>query len=541
MFQIIRRRPCGSAVRLSPALGAALLALTLLAVVACDGGPIAESGSRADRVFEMANDGDSTAQTALGLLYERGLGVARDPAQALVWYRRAAAQGDALAEFHIGSLYERGAGVSRDYSEAAAWYQRASDKGNESAQAALAYLYDRGLGVERDFAAAEALYSRASESWAETDTYPAEATFATGRDGPALASPGVADLPIGQRKPEFSAGQEQAPAIEIDLTALDDVPESGPGATVFDGPQPIAGRGENFPLAGSSLTPPELTRVPDVAPLPAGPKPLTPSAAADGNLPAVHLRAPEIEEKMAAVELKPAEPLEIPESADEGLLIEAQPEPERTVLSVRELLGEEGPSTQAAALPAPKSEIPDAKVQAVLPEPEPAPLPVPKPEAQMAEVEPPPSESEASAAEEDAEKLSPSQREIEAQLASAEEQLIASLDAELDQEAAAFAAVLDAATEAEDAPSPLPPEPEIFLISLATYETEALAVAAWQDMRNTHAGLLRQLPYELQPIDLGDDGRFYELIVGPFESPVQTRSLCGALRAHGHVCRTIDR
>lgn len=535
MFRFFR--PTGGSI------GALLLVAVLLAAASCAEGPVAEPGSRADRVFEMANDGDSTAQTALGLLYERGLGVARDPAQALVWYRRAAAQGDALAEFHIGSLYERGAGVSRDYSEAAAWYQRASDKGNESAQAALAYLYDRGLGVERDFAEAEALYGRASESWAETDTYPAEATFATGRDGPALAGPGVADLAVGKRKPEFSAGQEEAPTIEIDLAALDDVPEPGPGATVFDGPQPIAGRGENFPLAGGSLTPPEQTRVPDVAPpppsttqssataatgaapLPAGPKPLTPSAAADGNLPAIHLRAPESEEKVAAVEAKPAEPLEIPETADEGLFIEAQPEPERTVLSVRELLGEEGPSTEAAALPAPKSETPDAKAPAVLPEPQPAPL----------------AESEALVAEEDAEKISNSQQEIEAQLVLAEEQLIASLDAELDEEAAAFAAVLDAATEAEDAPPPLPPEPEIFLISLATYETEALAEAAWQDMQNIHAGLLRQLPHELQPIDMGDDGRFYELIVGPFESPVQTRSLCGALRAHGHVCRTIDR
>ena len=512
-------------------------------------------------MFELANDGDSTAQTALGLLYERGLGVTRDSAQALVWYRRAAAQGDALAEFHIGSLYERGAGVSRDYSEAAAWYQRASDKGNDSAQAALAYLYDRGLGVERNFAEAEALYSRASESWAETDTYPVEATFATGRDGLALAGPGVADLPVGQRKPEFSAGREEAPAIEIDLAALDDVPEPGPGATVFDGPVPIAGRGENFPLAGGSLTPPEQTRVPDeapppstvppgtaetgIAPLPAGPKPPTPSAAADEDLPAVHLRAPESEEKVAAIEPKLAEPLEIPDTADEGLFIEAQPEPESTVLSVRELLGEEEPSTQAAASPAPKSEMPDPKAQAVLPGPDPAPLPVPKPEAQVAEVEPPPSppsplpESEALVAQEDAENHSASQQEAAAQLVSAEEQLIASLDAELDQEAAAFAAVLDAATEAEDVP--LPPEPEIFLISLATYETEALAEAAWEDMRNVHAGLLRQLPHELQPTDLGDDSRFYVLIVGPLDSRVQSRSLCGALRAHGHVCRTIDR
>ena len=98
---------------------AAMLTVILFAVVSCAESPIAEPGSRADRVFDMANEGDSTAQTALGLLYERGLGVPHDPLLALIWYRRAASQGDALAEFHIGSLYERGLGVGRDYSEAA--------------------------------------------------------------------------------------------------------------------------------------------------------------------------------------------------------------------------------------------------------------------------------------------------------------------------------------------------------------------------------------------------------------------------------------
>jgi len=424
--------------------GAALLAAILLIAVSCAEAPIAERGSRADRVFDLANEGDSTAQTALGLLYERGLGVPRDSALALVWYRRAAAQGEALAEFHIGSLYERGSGVGRDYTEAATWYRRASEKGNESAQAALAYLYDRGLGVERDFGEAAALYSQASASWAETDTYPAEATFATGREGPALASPGISAIAVGEQRPEFSAGKEEAPAIEIDLSALDDVPDPPPGATVFDGPQPIAGRGENFPLASSSLTPPEQARVPEPReaqleatdrqtgqpPLPPSPKP--------GQ--AARLLA---DENSATPENMP-----VSEDADGGVLIAAQPEPERVVLSVKALLEDEGAAITLEA------------------------------------------------AEEDA---------------------------------------------GVDVLEPLPPEPEIFLISLATFETEALAKAEWAKIRKTHAGLVGRLPHELQPIDTGGDERFFELIVGPLDSPLQSRALCGALRAHGHVCRTIDK
>ena len=188
------------------------------------------------------------------------------------------------------------------------------------------------------------------------------------------------------------------------------------------------------------------------------------------------------------------------EKAEEGLLIAAQPESERTVVSVKQLLEEEGAAGEAAESPLRESE---ASVNG--------------------------EDNSASGGE-----------AAESALAAAEENLIASLDAELDQEAAEFAAVFDAATE-EVILLPLPPEPEIFLISLATFETEALAVAAWQKMSATHAGLLRRLPYELQPIDMGEDGQFFELIVGPLDTPVQSRSLCGALRAHGHVCRTIDK
>ncbi len=401
-----------------PCFSTAMITAILFVAISCAEDPIAKPGSRADRVFVMANDGDSAAQTALGLLYERGLGVPHDPALALVWYRRAADQGDALAEFHIGSLYERGLGLGRDYSEAAVWYERASDKGNESAHAALAYLYDRGLGVERDFGEAEALYGRASASWAESDSYPAESTFATGREGPALASPNTISTTVGDQRPEFSAGQEEAPTIEVDLAALDDVSENAAFAKAFDGPEPIAGHGENFPLATGSLTPPEKTRV-------------------------VESSAPLRNVQSGAVD------------------------------------------SETSRLPA------------------------------TAEV-------------------------------SAEKILIASLESKLDEEAAAFEAVLDAVAGEEKesdevVPEPMQPAPEIFMISLATFETKALAEAEWKMISKNHAGLVGRLPHEFRSVDVGGDSQFYELIVGPLDSPVQSRLLCGALRAHGHLCWTIDK
>ena len=505
----------------------ALLAAVLTIATACGvTGPEAESGSRADRVFIMAAEGDSTAQTALGLLYERGIGIARDPALALVWYRRAADQGDALAEFHIGSLYERGDGIAIDYGEAAKWYQRASDKGNESAQAALAYLYDRGLGVERDFAEAEALYGQASASWAEDESFPAEATFATGRESVALVSPSFDATPLGERRAEFVAGKEEEPAIEIDLDALNDAPAPPPPATIFDGPEPIARRGENFPLASIALTPPEPAYVPgpdeppgnvpmgavdvedSLKPLPPQPKPRPPARVPPPeDLPAVQLQSPDGETAFS-------------EGGDvEGLLIAAQPEPERAVLRVEELLDEEAAPVEAPVMEQAEvvTETETAGQDEAL-EVEAAPP-----------IEAPPVEAPA---------VAPAEQVTENQ--------VARLDAELDAEATVFDAELTPDTTDEDILPPLPPEPEIFLISLATYESEAAAREAWEIIRTTHAGILRKLSFEFQPVEVAAaDGegtdQYVELIVGPLDTPLKSRTLCAALRAHGHVCRTIER
>src|SRR5262249_7233772 len=66
-----------------------------------------------------------------------GGGGPADPAPAVGWYRRAAAQGDVHAQFRLGFLYAYGRGVDRDDVEAAIWYRRAAEQGNEAARTAL--------------------------------------------------------------------------------------------------------------------------------------------------------------------------------------------------------------------------------------------------------------------------------------------------------------------------------------------------------------------------------------------------------------------
>ena len=71
----------------------------------------------------------------------------RDPKilEAAHYYKLAADQGFTEAEYNLGAMYANGLGVARDVAEAIRWYERAAAKGDEDAKAALAPL--RALGV----------------------------------------------------------------------------------------------------------------------------------------------------------------------------------------------------------------------------------------------------------------------------------------------------------------------------------------------------------------------------------------------------------
>lgn len=96
------------------------------------------------------------------MLYEAGDGVARDQAQSLAWYRRAALQGEPGAEAEIGGYYEEGDGVPDDWVEAAAWYRRSAEQGWMKGELALGRAYQYGIGVPLDLGAAITWYDRAA-------------------------------------------------------------------------------------------------------------------------------------------------------------------------------------------------------------------------------------------------------------------------------------------------------------------------------------------------------------------------------------------
>jgi localization factor PodJL len=85
-------------------------------------------------------------------MFEKGLGVSRDPAEARRLYMAAAAKGHAKAMHNLAVLYTGSVDGAPDYGVAAEWFRKAAVHGSVDSQYNLGILYARGTGVERDFA-----------------------------------------------------------------------------------------------------------------------------------------------------------------------------------------------------------------------------------------------------------------------------------------------------------------------------------------------------------------------------------------------------
>jgi uncharacterized protein len=81
----------------------------------------------------LAEQGNTGAQTILGLMYDDGRGVPQDYATAASWYRKAAEKGDSDAQSNLGDLYLDGRGVPQDYVIAHMWFNLAAAGGNKDA------------------------------------------------------------------------------------------------------------------------------------------------------------------------------------------------------------------------------------------------------------------------------------------------------------------------------------------------------------------------------------------------------------------------
>ena len=106
--------------------------------------------SKSDKELSAAKSGDVNSQFSLGLQYYIGiLGRKKDEAEALIWFKKAAAKGHQQAQYYIHLIgakkcntnsqflvaqdYEHGRGVTQDKQAAISWYKKAADQGHKEA------------------------------------------------------------------------------------------------------------------------------------------------------------------------------------------------------------------------------------------------------------------------------------------------------------------------------------------------------------------------------------------------------------------------
>src|SRR5690606_34223392 len=82
--------------------------------------------------------------------YEKGIGVARDIAEAKRWYRQAAESGNASAMHNLAVLHAMGAEGDADNEAASRWFLRAAELGVRDSQFNLGILSAKGVGMEQN-------------------------------------------------------------------------------------------------------------------------------------------------------------------------------------------------------------------------------------------------------------------------------------------------------------------------------------------------------------------------------------------------------
>ena len=97
-----------------------------------------------------ANKGLATAQATLGMIYFTGIGVSRDPKEAIAWCSKAARKRLPLGMFYLGMAYSSGDGISRNNDFSNRWIRAAADKGLVMAQLTLGMKLALGDGIERN-------------------------------------------------------------------------------------------------------------------------------------------------------------------------------------------------------------------------------------------------------------------------------------------------------------------------------------------------------------------------------------------------------
>ncbi|KAG0045217.1 hypothetical protein BGZ83_009528 [Gryganskiella cystojenkinii] len=99
------------------------------------------------RIMNAVNQEHPQVQYALGLVYQKGIGVQQDQFKATQWIQKAADMGYSRAQYTLGLTYYNGTGVQQDHVKAAEWVRKAADSGCSGAKNIMGHIYRNSVEV----------------------------------------------------------------------------------------------------------------------------------------------------------------------------------------------------------------------------------------------------------------------------------------------------------------------------------------------------------------------------------------------------------
>lgn len=198
------------------------------------GGPATLSSRSAvvQGLQRAAAHAEPLAMVQLGLLHERGNGVAQDYHVAADWYRKAVTLGSPPASFLLGMVYWQAKGVPQDLQRASVHLLRAAQQGLVEAQVNRGWLCEYAPPPSQDLACARQWYEQAAAVGNATGAFNLGSLYLQGK--------GVArDLTLAAKWFLRAAAQGDAGAqYNLGVLALGTATTDTPTHSVDDGARP---------------------------------------------------------------------------------------------------------------------------------------------------------------------------------------------------------------------------------------------------------------------------------------------------------------
>ena len=136
-------------------------AMVQLGLMYQNGEEVKKNPEYAFKLFlNAAAQGAKEGQNQLGCCYHDGIGTVVNKEKALYWFTKAAEQGDTDAQIHMGDMYSSGDGIPKDLDKAIKWYKKAIKSDPVRSMTALGNVYKTEI---KDYEQAFKYYSKAVE------------------------------------------------------------------------------------------------------------------------------------------------------------------------------------------------------------------------------------------------------------------------------------------------------------------------------------------------------------------------------------------